>query len=130
MINMGINLDIFNSKMINFGRQAMKSNFPCGDRYSRKATLTDTTGTASFNKLEKEILVRVNKHKAHYQSLNPAPVHAPVGGPPGLLILQPWQPWLEAHFFCGGTFAWCNTRFGCESSRYVDYTFLCQMCPL
>ena len=43
---------------------------------------TDATETASFNKLEKEILVRVNKHKAHYQSLNPAPVHAPAGGPP------------------------------------------------
>ena len=31
------------------------------------------TETASFNKLEKEILVRVNKHKAYYQGLNPAP---------------------------------------------------------
>ena len=40
----------------------------------------DMTETASFNKLEKEILVRVNKHKAHYQSLNPAPAHSPAEG--------------------------------------------------
>ena len=48
---------------------------------------------------------------------------------PGPLILQPRQPWLEAHFFCGGTFAWCNTSFGRESSRYVDYTFCVKCAP-
>ena len=37
----------------------------------------DATETGSFNKLEKEILIKINKYEALYPSLCPAPVHAP-----------------------------------------------------
>ena len=40
----------------------------------------DALETASFNKLEKEILVRINKHKAYYQGLNPPSSHSSAGG--------------------------------------------------
>ena len=45
---------------------------------------------------------------------------------PSLLVFQPRQPLLEAHFIYGGTFAWCNTRFRQVSGKYVDCVFLCQ----
>ena len=37
----------------------------------------DATETGSFNKLEKEILIKINKFKTLYPSLCPAPMHAP-----------------------------------------------------
>ena len=40
----------------------------------------DATETGSFYKLEKEILIKVNKFKALYPSLCPAPVHVPAAG--------------------------------------------------
>ena len=40
----------------------------------------DARETASFNKLEKEILVQINKHKAYYQGLNPPSSHSSAGG--------------------------------------------------
>ena len=39
----------------------------------------DLRETASFNKLEKEVLLLMNKHKAYHQSLNPPSSH-PAGG--------------------------------------------------
>ena len=39
----------------------------------------DVRETASFNKLEKEVLLLMNKHKAYHQSLNPPSSH-PAGG--------------------------------------------------
>ena len=39
----------------------------------------DALETASFNKLEKEILVRINKHKAYCRGLNPPSSHSAGG---------------------------------------------------
>ena len=38
---------------------------------------TDATETSSFNRIEKEIVVKVNRFKSLYPSLCPAPVHVP-----------------------------------------------------
>ena len=40
----------------------------------------DVRETASFDKLEKEVLLLINKHKAYHQGLNPPSSHSTTGG--------------------------------------------------